>query len=74
MFANFQSCQTTRYVQCNITHPSGNYVDENKANSWSIDEVIYHRHQLYSGTLFTQKHAKGEKLSKKTISCVIETA
>ncbi|NQY38248.1 MAG: transposase, partial [Alteromonadaceae bacterium] len=50
------------------------YVDENTAKSWSIEEVIHQWHQLFNGTLFTQKYINGDKLSKEIINCVIETA
>ena len=50
------------------------YVDENKAKSWTVEEVLQRWHQLFSGTLFTQRFMNGEKLSKEIIKCVNETA
>ena len=39
------------------------YVDENKANSWSMQEVLSRWHQLFKGTLLTQKYIRGEALT-----------
>ena len=40
------------------------YVDATQAESWSRDEVISRWHQLFNGTLFSQRHLRGETLSK----------
>ena len=40
------------------------YVDRDKAESWSQEEVIDQWHQLFSGTMFSQRFMKGEELSK----------
>ena len=40
------------------------YVDTAEAESWSREEVINHWHQLFNGTLFSQRHARGETLSR----------
>ena len=50
------------------------YVDESTAKFWTIEEVLHHWHQLFGGTLFTQKFMNGEPLSQEIIKCVIETA
>lgn len=50
------------------------YVDENTAKSWTTEDVLSHWHQLFSGTLFTQRFMNGDPLSKEIINCVIETA
>ena len=50
------------------------YVDENKAKLWTVDEVLQRWHQLFRGTLFTQRLINGEKLSTAIMNCVYETA
>ena len=50
------------------------YVDENKAKLWTVDEVLQRWHQLFRGTLFTQRFINGEKLSTAIMNCVYETA
>ena len=40
------------------------YVDTAEAENWSREEVINHWHQLFNGTLFSQRHARGETLSR----------
>ena len=40
------------------------YVDIAEAESWSQDEVITRWHQLFNGNLLSQRHARGEALSK----------
>ena len=49
------------------------YVDEIKAKSWTAEEVLHHWHQLFNGTLFTQKFMRGEKLSKAITNVVIKS-
>lgn len=39
-------------------------VDKDSAESWSTEEVIRRWHQLYQGTLLTQKYQKGGTLSQ----------
>ncbi len=39
-------------------------VDKDMAESWSVEEVIRRWHQLYQGTLLTQKFQIEDKLSK----------
>ena len=60
-------------VMSNHTH-SVIYVDEKTAKSWTIEEVIFRWHQLFSGTLFTRQFMNGDPLSKEIINSVIETA
>ena len=50
------------------------YIDENTAKNWTVEEVLSHWHQLFSGTLFTQQFMNGDSLSKEIINYVIETA
>jgi len=40
------------------------YVDVPLAEGWSREEVIARWHQLFKGTLFSQRHARGEPFSK----------
>ena len=40
------------------------YVDIAEAESWSPDEVITRWHQVFNGTLFSQRHMRGEALNK----------
>jgi len=40
------------------------YVDATQAEGWSQDEVIDRWHRLFNGTLLSQRHARGETLSK----------
>ena len=39
-------------------------VDKELADSWSMKEVIRRWHQLYQGTLLSQKYQRGDKLSQ----------
>ena len=39
------------------------HIDREKAESWSQAEVIDQWHQLFSGTLFSQRFSQGEELS-----------
>ena len=39
-------------------------VDKDLAQSWPMEEVIRRWHQLYQGTLLSQKYQRGDKLSK----------
>ncbi len=38
------------------------YVDKEEAESWSRQEVIEQWHRLFSGTLFSQRYLRGDKL------------
>jgi REP element-mobilizing transposase RayT len=38
------------------------YIDQDKAANWSMDEVISHWHQLFSGNLFSQRYSREELL------------
>jgi len=50
------------------------YVDEQKALSWTVKEVLEQWHKLYSGTLFTQQYLKGVECSKAIMQSINETA
>ena len=39
-------------------------VDKYLANNWSMEEVIKPWHQMYQGTLLSQKYQSGDMLSK----------
>ena len=43
------------------------YIDREKAENWSQSEVIDQWHQLFSGTLFSQRFQKGEELSESEL-------
>jgi REP element-mobilizing transposase RayT len=49
------------------------YVDKDMAESWSRKEVIRRWHQLYKGTLLSQKYQKGGTLSKGEMISLEET-
>ncbi|MCP4254074.1 MAG: hypothetical protein GY775_11830 [Candidatus Scalindua sp.] len=38
------------------------FIDEGKAKSWSVKEVIERWHQLFKGTLLTQQYYRGEEI------------
>ena len=40
------------------------YVDAAQAQAWSREDVITHWHQVFNGTLLSQRHARGEALSR----------
>ena len=40
------------------------YVDITEAEAWSREEVITRWHQVFNGTLFSQRHLRGEALSQ----------
>ena len=44
------------------------YVDTTQAENWSREAVIERWHRLFNGSLFSQRHARGEALSKVEIS------
>jgi hypothetical protein len=39
-------------------------VNKDLAENWSTEEIIKRWHQLYQGTLLSQKYQRGDKLSK----------
>jgi hypothetical protein len=39
-------------------------VNKDLADNWSMEEVIKRWHQMYQGTLLSQKYQRGDKLSK----------
>jgi REP element-mobilizing transposase RayT len=49
------------------------HVDKDLAESWSTEEVIRRWHQLYQGTLLSQKYQRGDKLSKGECISLDET-
>jgi len=48
-------------------------VDKDLADSWSIKEVVRRWHQLYQGTLLSQKYQREEALSKSEMISLEET-
>jgi hypothetical protein len=48
-------------------------VDKNLAQSWSMEKFIKRWHQLYQGTLLSQKYQRGDKLSKNECISLEET-
>jgi REP element-mobilizing transposase RayT len=50
------------------------HVDIAKAKAWSMEEVLERWHQLFKGTLLTQKHAKKHLLDKFQPAMVESTA
>ena len=48
-------------------------VDKDMADGWSTEEVVKRWHQLYQGTLLSQKYQRGNKLSKGECISLDET-
>jgi REP element-mobilizing transposase RayT len=48
-------------------------VDKELADSWSMKEVVRRWHQLYQGTLLSQKYLREDKLSKSELFTLEET-
>jgi len=48
-------------------------VDKDMADGWSMEEVVRRWHQLYQGTLLSQKYHRGDKLSKGECISLDET-
>jgi hypothetical protein len=48
-------------------------VDKDMAESWSMEEVVRRWHQLYQGTLLSQKYQRGDTLSKCELISLEET-
>ena len=48
-------------------------VDKDLADNWSMEEVIKRWHQMYQGTLLSQKYQRGDKLSKGECISLDET-
>jgi hypothetical protein len=48
-------------------------VAKDLAESWSMKEVIKRWHQMYQGTLLSQKYQRGDKLSKGECISLDET-
>jgi len=49
------------------------FVDKDLADNWSMEEVIKRWHQLYQGTLLSQKYQRGDTLSKDECISLDET-
>jgi hypothetical protein len=48
-------------------------VDKDMANGWTTEEVVKRWHQLYQGTLLSQKYQRGDVLSKSEVMSLEET-
>jgi hypothetical protein len=48
-------------------------VDKDLADNWSMEEVIKRWHQMYQGTLLSQKYQRGDALSKSELISLEET-
>jgi REP element-mobilizing transposase RayT len=48
-------------------------VDKDMADGWSMEEVVRRWHQLYQGTLLSQKYQRGDTLSKGELISLEET-
>ena len=48
-------------------------VDKDMADNWSMKEVVRRWHQLYQGTLLSQKYQRGDALSKSEMISLEET-
>jgi REP element-mobilizing transposase RayT len=59
-------------VMCNHTHVVV-CVDKDMADGWSTEEVVKRWHQMYQGTLLSQKYQRGDKLSKGECISLDET-
>ena len=62
----------TYAVMSNHTHVVL-YVNKDMAEIWSKEEVVRRWHQLYQGTLTSQKHQRGDRLSKGEFISLEET-
>ena len=49
------------------------FVDETRAKSWSISEVIERWHKLFKGTLLTQQYSRGEDIPDYLMPSLLET-
>ena len=50
------------------------FIDEEKAQQWSMKEVIERWHRLYKGTILTQQFCRGDVLPKHSMAIVEATA
>jgi REP element-mobilizing transposase RayT len=50
------------------------HVDSEQVNNWSTDEVLQRWHQLFKGTLLTQKYSKKQPLDKFQLAMIESTA
>ena len=48
-------------------------VDKDMADGWAMEEVVRRWHQLYQGTLLSQKYHRGDKLNKGELISLEET-
>jgi REP element-mobilizing transposase RayT len=48
-------------------------VDKDMADGWAMEEVVRRWHQLYQGTLLSQKYQRGDTLSKGELISLEET-
>ncbi len=48
-------------------------VDKDTADGWSTEEVVKRWHQMYQGTLLSQRYQRGDKLSKGECISLDET-
>jgi hypothetical protein len=48
-------------------------VDKDMADGWPTEEVVKRWHQLYQGTLLSQKYQRGDALSKSEMMSLEET-
>ena len=50
------------------------FIDEEKAQQWSMNEVLERWHRLYKGTILTQQYCRGDVLPKHLMTIVEATA
>ena len=50
------------------------FIDEEKANQWSMNDVLERWHRLHKGTLLTQQYCRGDVLAKPLMDIVKATA
>jgi REP element-mobilizing transposase RayT len=50
------------------------FIDEEKAQQWSMKEVLERWHRLYKGTILTQQYCRGDALPKHLMAIVEATA
>jgi REP element-mobilizing transposase RayT len=68
----FSICICAYAVMSNHTHVLL-CVDKDFAESWPMEEVIKRPHQMYQGTLLSQKYQRGGKLNKNECISLDET-
>ncbi|WP_231907386.1 hypothetical protein [Colwellia sp. PAMC 20917] len=50
------------------------HIDSEQVNNWSMEEVLERWHQLFKGTLLTQKYSNKQPLDKFQLAMVESTA